>query len=356
MRHLRKSLALLAFLTACGSDMPSTPVPEPVPTDPGPVVTAPNSNLGLSADSICMQAPLGGADPRNDDVRITSLTGTEISGLTATITYGPGQPTGWLTTSFDQTTTPARLWLHVTTGAVPEGAWWADVTVSAPDGGEPRVIRMHFTVEPPATVDSAVVGLHLGGFYGSYEPGAVTITGSGFQCHLPDEVGVCSQSLPVGSMILLKATPDDGSFLVTNPWQIRYNDTGPPPSPTCPGDTCEQVVVPAGWQIYVYSMLKGWTFTLAVEGADANGYIQVVESEVNIDPIDGCRLTNGVQSGPCAAEQPHASRSVSMTAIPELGSVFVGWSGDCIANGTQCTIPSPGPGGHGTAKATFAKQ
>lgn len=343
-------LAVVILLSACGSDNPADPEAKPV--DPGAVVPASNSNLGLSADTICMQSPLGGADPREDDVRITSLTGTEISGLTATITYGPGQPTGWLTTRFDKTTTPARLWFHATTGTVPEGAWWADVSVSAPGGGEARVIRMHFTVLPPATPATATVSLHLLRSLNDYDPGAGTITGSGFDCRLPDETGVCSQQLPVGSTFTLTVTPDAGSFMPEAGWQIQPGDSVK--VPCLLPNTCEQVVTGAGLIINAAIQLNGWNFTVAAQGAQANGNIEVASS-YNGPPIN-CVLTDGAQSGPCGGFQSFGTRSIVLVPHPAAGSVFVGWSGDCTVAGDQCTLPTPGPDGHRSATATFAKQ
>ena len=74
------------------------------------VVTS--ASIGLNAAKICFTTKFGDPTPRRDDVRIKSVDGSVIDGLTATIVYDTGQPTGWLETSFVATTAPTRLWLR----------------------------------------------------------------------------------------------------------------------------------------------------------------------------------------------------------------------------------------------------
>ncbi len=291
-----------------------------------------------------MQAPLGGANPRPDDVRITSLTGAEISGLVATIAYGPGQPTGWLSTAFDQPSTPARLWLTVTTGSVPEGDWWADVTVSAPGGGTPRVIRVHFTVKPP--VADALVTLELGGFtIFDLSPGTGIVTGNGFDCDFTSG-SHCSQRLPIGTELTLTATPDPNNFFLC--WAT--------PTPDCPGSMDPQynVTLSGDLTIWVYFALYGYDISVTVVGAGADG---VVEAPDGSDLPGGinCQLAAGVQSGQCGAHQWYGARSTSLSARAAEGSVFVGWTSGCTAvGGTTCEL-APLPGGSYSVTATFAR-
>ena len=424
--------ALLCLLASCGSDTPVTP--GPVAQDPGPVVTVPGTNLGLSADSICMQALLGGIDPRDDDVRITSLTGSEISGLTATIAYGPGQPTGWLTTSFSQTTTPSRLWLHATTGTVPRGAWWADVTVTAPNGGTPRVIRMHFTVledtgilvtvelgasaghgrvtgygmdcnftvgsqcaqryadftaltltatpdpgnrfvrwgspacpepeKPTCTLTNpdgdvtvtvyfsvegaqALVNLELGGFtILDLSPGTGTVTGSGFDCDFMTG-SLCSQHLPIGTVLTLRATPDPNNRFLC--WS-----TTPQNCPDFSMDPQYSVTLTGDLTITAYFYLLGYGISVTVVGAGADGLVEAPDGS-DLPGGISCQLVAGVQSGKCSALQWYGARSTGLSAYAPEGSVFVGWTGCSAVNVTACEL-DPLPGGGYSVTATFAKQ
>jgi hypothetical protein len=334
--------ALLALLAACGSDTPVTP--GPVADDPGPVVTIPGTNLGLSADTICMQALFGGIDPRDDDVRITSLTGSEISGLTATIAYGPGQPGGWLTTTFTQTTTPSRLWLHVTTGAMPYGAWWADVMVSAPDGGTPRVIRVHFTV--PLGQTGLQVTLELGGQTEfDLSPGLGRVTGYGLDCDFTS-ASLCSQSYPEGTLLTLRATPDSNSRF------LRWQSAIPCREPHEPQDPVCVLPLNGAVTVTVYFALLGYGVGVSVAGDGADGSVlgSLPPEEIN------CELVAGVQSGRCSAVQLYGARTTILNAHAFPGSVFVGWGGDCSGIvGLACEL-APRPGGGYSVIANFARE
>ena len=77
--------------------------------------------IGLNATKICFTPTFTGPDARPDDVRITSLDGSPIDGLTAAVIYDPGQPTGWLSTSFTAPSAPARLWLTSQKGVTASG-------------------------------------------------------------------------------------------------------------------------------------------------------------------------------------------------------------------------------------------
>ena len=335
---------LVMLLAACTTDVPSAPaVPldEPPRVDPighGPVV-APASNLALSADTICMQARAGDGN-RKDDVRITSLTGSEISGLVATITYGPSQPTGWLTTSFDQTTTPARLWLHAETDAAPVGAWWADVEVTAPGGGGVRVIRVHFAVR--ANNGDAQFNIEIGGAtILDLSPGYGTVGGSGWNCGVSG--GVCSGTVEIGAVFYLTATPDPNNRFLwwEAPGCFQSRD------PTCVLTVTGDVTVKA------FFYLEGYGISVTVVGPGADGLVEGGVFPGTPGFAIECQLVAGVQTGTCGAFQTYGDRSVGLDARAAPGSVFVGWSGDC--SGTSCVI-EPAPGGGRAVTATFAKQ
>jgi len=341
---------LVMLLAACTTDAPSAPavpVDEPSPVDPishGPLV-APASNLALSADTICIEARAGDGD-RKDDVRITSMTGSEISGLAATITYGPGQPTGWLTTSFDQTTTPARLWLHADADAAPAGEWWADVEVTAPGGGGVRVIRVHFKVRPNNGDAHFNIEISRDTVL-DLSPGFGTVAGNGWNCSF--DHGTCSGILEIGTVLYLTATPELRSQFLW--WEAPgcFHSRVPKCVLTITGDVT----------VTAFFYIEGYGISVTVVGPGADG---VVEGSGFVEPGEPtgtpghsieCQLVAGVQTGNCAATQTHGDRPFNLNASAGPGSVFVGWSGDC--SGTSCVI-EPDPGSAHSVTATFARQ
>lgn len=321
-------------------------------TGPGPIVTA-TSNLALSADSICYRYREG-EPARPDDVRITSATGSEIPGLVATIVYGPGQPTGWLTTSFDQTTTPARLWLNAPAVGGPVGNWWADVKVTAPTGGDARVIRVHYSLR--ANAGDARVNIQFGGFTAfDLSPGYGAVTGIGFGCDnnggycdgsgfsCDQFGGYCDGLVEVGTVLRLTATPGpDSRFLWWETPECHQSQL-----PTCVFTVTQDVTVTA------FFYLEGYTVSVTVVGAGADGNVTGGFNTGNPGSYVDCSLTAGVQSGRCGTVQSYGARNVGLEAVAGPGSVFIGWSGDC--NGSYCSV-EPNPGGSRAVTATFAKQ
>jgi hypothetical protein len=79
--------------------------------------------------------------------------------------YDAGQPTGWLETSFDVTTAPARLWLRGSPGTLPVGTYNATVHVaSAKAGNSPVPIRVTLTVNatrPPPSSQRSTLNVHV---------------------------------------------------------------------------------------------------------------------------------------------------------------------------------------------------
>lgn len=333
------ALALVLLVAACKSDDPSSP--QPVAEGPGPVVVEPGSNLALSADSICFQVNFGGAPARSDDVRITSLTGSEIPDLTVVIAYGPGQPTGWLLASLDRSTTPARLWLYSVTGSelTPPGDWWADVTVSAPTAGVPRVVRVHYTVRPQPA--EALITLELGGFtLLDLSPGTGTVTGNGFDCDFTPGA-VCSKTFPIGTVLTLTATPDvNNNFLW---WQAR--GCADYQNPVCTFTVVSDATVTSYFYLEFYSI----AVTMVGDGAD--GFVEGFMSPGGPGRDIACELVAGVQQGVCTGVQWYGARGVGLTARAMPGSVFVGFSGDC--EGGYC---EPSPGTAYAVTATFRKE
>ncbi len=133
--------------------------------------------IGLNASKICFTTTLGDTTHR-DDVRVTSIDGSVIDGLTATIVYDAGQPTGWLSDSFNVTTAPARLWLKGAPGTLPAGTYTATVLVASPKAGNsPVPIRVTMTINQGAGTLHVVIRRE-----GNYVGKAKVYGPDGLQC------------------------------------------------------------------------------------------------------------------------------------------------------------------------------
>jgi hypothetical protein len=109
-------------------------------------------NIVLSVSSVTMNAPNGGGNPPNSTVNVTSSGSGPVLGLTiGTITYGTGQPTGWLNASLGGATqTPAVVTLSANVSGVPSGTFTASVPVRSTNAANsPRNITVTLVVPPP---------------------------------------------------------------------------------------------------------------------------------------------------------------------------------------------------------------
>ena len=107
--------------------------------------------LSLSVPTVGFTATAGGANPtaRTDSVHnggSGTLSGLAVGG----ITYGTGQPTGWLTATLSVTTAPAAVTLTAATGSLAVGTYTATVVVTAGVAtNSPQTVSVAFTVGPP---------------------------------------------------------------------------------------------------------------------------------------------------------------------------------------------------------------
>ncbi len=92
--------------------------------------------------------------------------------MSRSISYGSGQPTGWLTATLAGTSAPTSLTLQATTGSLAGGTYTATVTVSSTvPGVTSRTISVTFTVHQPQIGLSATTS----GFPASGHPARDTI-------------------------------------------------------------------------------------------------------------------------------------------------------------------------------------
>lgn len=123
--------------------------------------TAPAASLSLSPASVTFEATLGGASPGSQAVSVTnSGGGGSLGSLVATISYGAGQPTGWLTSSLSGQTTPATLSLQAATGSLAAGSLTATVSLASGDApNSPRTVSVGLTVRAADLTISAPAAL-----------------------------------------------------------------------------------------------------------------------------------------------------------------------------------------------------
>ena len=180
-----------------------------------------------------------------------------------------------------------------------------------------RVAEVTYRV-PPAAPGSLTVGTYGAG------SGVVTSVPSGIICSVTNGVasGTCLSNFPAGVIVSLTAvSAAGGSFSGF--------------SGACSGSTCTTAIVSGA----VTSVNAGFTApvqaaTLVVAPSPASrgsGTLTSAPAGLN------CTVNDGVASGVCAVAFANGT-VVSVTQIPNGGSIFQGWSGDCIGNPCQVTM------------------
>ncbi|HEX7050967.1 MAG TPA: CARDB domain-containing protein [Longimicrobiales bacterium] len=116
------------------------------------VAPEPEPSIALAPTSVSFSAAAGGADPASQTVAVSNGGGGTLSGLDISVSYTPGQPTGWLTASLNTTTAPATLTLDASTGSLPAGVYTAAVSVnSSLADNSPQKVAVAFTVDAAGT-------------------------------------------------------------------------------------------------------------------------------------------------------------------------------------------------------------
>jgi Concanavalin A-like lectin/glucanases superfamily/CARDB len=109
--------------------------------------TGPAPHIGLAPASVTLDARLAGADPAPQQVDVTNVTGGTLDGLSVTVAYPGGVPTGWLAASLSATSAPAILTLQAAVGALAPGDYQATVAIAAPSAdNSPQSVSVAFAV------------------------------------------------------------------------------------------------------------------------------------------------------------------------------------------------------------------
>jgi hypothetical protein len=156
--------------------------------------------LALGVPSVQFSAPSGSSIPLNAIIAVTSTDTGQVSGLTSSITYGAGQPTGWLLANVSDSsfsapsvakprkgirhqtssvTTPGILDVVPSTTSLAAGTYTATVTVTG-GGGQGVQLPVTYIISAGAgaivITPDTVTFQEYGG--GTILPSAVTVVGS----------------------------------------------------------------------------------------------------------------------------------------------------------------------------------
>lgn len=120
-------------------------------------ITPATAAIGLSKTTVTVSAFAGGLDPGDIAVNISNTGTGTLTGLADTVTYGAGQPTGWLTTSLSSVAAPATLLIHAKPISLVPGTYDATIAITAPaTANSPQTIGVVFVVRP-AILSPAIV-------------------------------------------------------------------------------------------------------------------------------------------------------------------------------------------------------
>lgn len=118
--------------------------------EPPPAIAVAPANAAFATTRV-------GSNPPPQQVAITNGGGGTLSGLSQTIVYTSGQPTGWLTAALSGTTAPGTLTLTAAKGILDIGSYAATVRVaSSAANNSPLDVDVVFTIaeSPPAAASA----------------------------------------------------------------------------------------------------------------------------------------------------------------------------------------------------------
>jgi hypothetical protein len=129
--------------------------------------------IALSETTAEFQSNAWTTSPSSVSLAVTNSGGGTLSGLTATVSYNAGEPTGWLTASLSSTTAPSVLEISSPPTPLSDGTYHASVAVaSAAASNSPQTVSVTLVVSnspsanaiyvsesDPAAVNDATCGL-----------------------------------------------------------------------------------------------------------------------------------------------------------------------------------------------------
>ena len=126
-------------------------------------VTAPPATIVLGTQQVSFAAVQGAASPAAQQVAVTSGGSTAAGGLAAAVSYGTGQPTGWLAAALSGSSTPSTLSLTPSTSNLAAGSYSASVAVaSSSASNSPQTVAVTLEVtddRPSIATNSAALNV-----------------------------------------------------------------------------------------------------------------------------------------------------------------------------------------------------
>jgi hypothetical protein len=175
------SVVSTGFVTAKAAGTATITVAEGSRTATAQVTVQRPAAIGLAPTSASFAALVGGADPAAQAVQITNLGDVPLTGLSASVSFAAGQPTGWLTATLGGVNAPATLTLRAATGALAAGVYSATVGIAAGATNSPQNIVVTFTVTAPTVIALSTQTVTFTAILGAASPAAqtVNVTNSG---------------------------------------------------------------------------------------------------------------------------------------------------------------------------------
>jgi hypothetical protein len=243
--------------------------------------------IAFSTSAVTFSGYSGGP-MANQSVTVRNSGAGDLTGLSASVAYATGQPTGWLTTaSLTNASAPTVLTLLPTIPAgMPTGSYTATVQISsAVASNSPQVVTVTLNVvqAPPFAITIAGSGTGTGTIKSS--SGGINCTSTAGTL-----TGQCQGTVLGGSLITFTATPANGSLFAN--WSAGCGTT----SPSC--------------QLTVNSAVT--------VGAVFNTQPQKCKITTTAAPIAG-GTTAGDAEVACGTQ-------VTVTATPNSGFVFSNWN------------------------------
>lgn len=125
------------------------------------ISVSPAPSIGISADSVVLQAVAGSGATPSGTVAISNVGGVTLDSMAlGAITFTQGGATGWLTASLNGPTAPTQLALNVSTVGLALGTYSATVPITAPSAdNSPRSVTVVLTLTSgPATTIALQAG------------------------------------------------------------------------------------------------------------------------------------------------------------------------------------------------------
>ncbi|MEP7382403.1 MAG: Ig-like domain-containing protein [Gemmatimonadota bacterium] len=141
------------------------------------VVVGPDPVIALTATSVSLALARLSQDSVERTVQISNSAGGTLSGLTASIAYPGGAPTGWLVASLSSTSQPSTVSIRATAGTLNNGVYTATVSIaSSRPGIVSQGIAVQLTIGPGPAIALSSTALGVSSFAGASAPSAQSVT------------------------------------------------------------------------------------------------------------------------------------------------------------------------------------